>query len=265
MSDTAARHTHQTTTRRLPRWLTLRNTRLVTGLILFGFVATHLANHALGLVSIDAMEAMREVRVAITRSLPGTALLMLAGIVHAVLGVEKIVSRRLSAISVRGLIQIGFGLLIPVLLARHLIGTRIVHELYGINDNYHYALWAMWPAEAWRQAGLILLVWVHGCIGLYMWIRFRPWYKRWQPLLMSLAVLWPVLAFAGFRSGGTLPWRAAATGPAAQRIAICARVVADGHGAICLARLHRGAAGHQGSADGAGPVQAACVGHLQFR
>jgi adenylate cyclase len=203
MSDTAAQQQHQTRRqRRLPRWLTLRNTRLVTGLILFAFVTTHLANHALGLVSLEAMEAMRDVRVAVTRSLPGTALLMLAGIVHAVLGVEKIISRRLSAISVRGLIQIGFGLLIPVLLARHLIGTRIVHELYGINDNYDYALWAMWPAEAWRQAGLILLVWVHGCIGLYMWIRFRPWYKRWQPLLMSLAALWPILAFAGFEVAG---------------------------------------------------------------
>jgi succinate dehydrogenase hydrophobic anchor subunit len=165
MSDTAARQHQTRSQRRLPRWLTLRNTRLVSGLILFAFVATHLANHALGLMSIETMEAMRDVRVAVTRSLPGTALLMLAAIVHAVLGVEKIVSRRLSAISVRGLIQIGFGLLIPVLLARHLIGTRIAHELYGINDNYDYALWAMWPGEAWRQAALIVIVWVHGCIG----------------------------------------------------------------------------------------------------
>jgi adenylate cyclase len=204
MSDTAARQHQTRSQRRLPRWLTLRNTRLISGLILFAFVATHLANHALGLISIETMEAMRDVRVAVTRSLPGTVILMLAAIVHAVLGVEKIVSRRLSAISVRGLIQIGFGLLIPVLLARHLIGTRIAHELYGINDNYDYALWAMWPGEAWRQAALIVIVWVHGCIGLYMWIRFRPWYRRWQPLLLSLAVLWPVLAFAGFEVAGRL-------------------------------------------------------------
>ena len=190
--------------RRLPGWLTLRNVRLVSGLILFAFVTAHLTNHALGLVSLDAMEAMREVRTAITRSLPGTAILMAAALVHAALGVEKILSRRLSAISVRGLVQIAFGLLIPVLLANHLIGTRIAHELYGVNDNYAYALWAMWPGQAWRQAALITLVWVHGCIGLYMWIRFRPWYRRWQPLLLSGAVLLPVLAFAGFASAARL-------------------------------------------------------------
>jgi adenylate cyclase len=189
---------------RLPRWLTVRNVRLVSGLILFAFVTTHLANHALGLVSLEAMEAFRDLRTALTRSLPGTVILMVAAITHAVLGVEKILSWRLSAISVRGLIQIAFGLLIPVLLARHLIGTRIAHEMFGVNDNYAYALWAMWPGEAWRQAGLIALVWVHGCIGLYMWIRFRRWFARWQPVLLSAAVLIPVLAFAGFESAARM-------------------------------------------------------------
>ncbi len=188
----------------LPAAVSVRNTRLVTGLILFAFVAAHLANHALGLVSIDAMNDARDIRTAITRSLPGTVILLLAAVIHALLGVEKIVSRRLAAISVRGLIQIGFGLLIPILLARHLIGTRIVHELYGVNDDYHYALWAMWPGEAWRQAGLIMLVWVHGCIGIYMWIRFRGWYGRWQPWLLSAAVLLPVLAYTGFINAGRM-------------------------------------------------------------
>ncbi len=189
---------------RLPRWITVRNVRLVSGLVLFAFVTAHLANHALGLVSLEVMEAFRDVRTALTRSLPGTVILMTAAIVHAVLGVEKILSRRLSAISVRGLIQIAFGLLIPVLLARHLIGTRIAHEMFGIDDNYAYALWAMWPGEAWRQAALIALVWVHGCIGLYMWIRFRRWFARWQPVLLSAAVLIPVLAFAGFESAARM-------------------------------------------------------------
>jgi adenylate cyclase len=81
MSDTAARQHQTRSQRRLPRWLTLRNTRLVSGLILFAFVATHLANHALGLISIETMEAMRDVRVAVNRSLPGTVILMLAAIV----------------------------------------------------------------------------------------------------------------------------------------------------------------------------------------
>ena len=36
--------------------LTLRRLRLASGLVLFGYVLTHLLNHALGNVSLDAME-----------------------------------------------------------------------------------------------------------------------------------------------------------------------------------------------------------------
>lgn len=184
------------------RALTGRNLRLISGLILFAFVFMHLVNHSLGLISIEAMEEFRSVRTSVTRSWAGTAILMLAAIVHAILGIEKIVSRRLSAISTRGLVQIATGILIPVLLARHLIGMRISHELFGVNDNYEFALWAMWPAEAWRQAGLIALVWFHGTIGLYMWIRFQPWFTYLKGPLLVIAALVPTLAFAGFEVAG---------------------------------------------------------------
>ena len=46
--------------------------RLASGLVLFVFVATHLANHALGLVGIDAMLAMQDVRKAVTRTWIGS-------------------------------------------------------------------------------------------------------------------------------------------------------------------------------------------------
>ncbi|WP_337660599.1 adenylate/guanylate cyclase domain-containing protein [Anderseniella sp. Alg231-50] len=175
---------------------------MISGLILFGFVFTHLVNHSLGLISLEAMEDFRAIRISVTRSWAGTAILLLAAVVHAVLGVEKIISRRLSAISARGLLQIATGILIPVLLARHLIGMRISHELFGVNDNYDFALWAMWPAEAWRQAGLITLVWGHGTIGLYMWIRFKNWFTFLKAPLLVVATLVPVLAFAGFAVAG---------------------------------------------------------------
>lgn len=182
--------------------LTGRNLRLISGLILFAFVLTHLVNHSLGLISLEAMEDFRAIRISMTRSWTGTAVLLVAAVVHAILGVEKIVSRRLSAISTRGLLQIATGILIPVLLARHLIGMRISHELFGVNDNYDFALWAMWPAEAWRQAGLITLVWGHATIGLYMWIRFRSWFTYAKGPLLIFAALVPVLAFAGFGVAG---------------------------------------------------------------
>jgi len=203
MSDTVGVIPHSSKTPAgLKRAFSGRNLRLISGLILFAFVFTHLVNHSLGLVSLQAMEDFRAVRIAVTRSWAGTGILLLAAIVHAILGVEKIISRRLSAISPRGLLQIATGMLIPVLLARHLIGMRISHELFGVNDNYDFALWAMWPAEAWRQAGLIALVWGHGTIGLYMWIRFKSWFGYLKAPLLVIAALVPVLAFAGFEVAG---------------------------------------------------------------
>lgn len=186
----------------LRRALSGRNLRLISGLILFAFVFFHLINHSLGLVSIEAMESFRSARISITRYWAGTAVLMIAAVVHAILGVEKIVSRRISAISPRGLLQIATGVLIPVLLARHIIGMRISHELFGVNDNYEFALWAMWPAEAWRQVGLIGLVWGHGTIGLYMWLRFQRWFEPLKGPLLVIAALIPTLAFAGFAVAG---------------------------------------------------------------
>jgi adenylate cyclase len=46
----------------------LQRLRLASGLILLVFAATHFLNHALGLVSIEAMEAMQGWRKAVTRS-----------------------------------------------------------------------------------------------------------------------------------------------------------------------------------------------------
>lgn len=176
--------------------------RLYSGLVLFAFAATHLVNHALGLVSIEAMDAMQAVRTALWRSPPGTFALYGALIAHVVFALAKFVKRRGWRMRAWEAVQLGCGLAIPFLLLRHVIGTRGAHELFGTVDDYTYALWVMWPAEALRQAGLILLVWVHGCIGIHFWLRMTPWYRRWMWLLNGVAVMVPVLAFAGFAVAG---------------------------------------------------------------
>ena len=93
---------------------------------------------------------------------------------------------------------------IPVLLIRHVLGTRGAHELFGVTDNYTYALWAMWPGESVRLALLIALVWIHGCIGLHMWLSSKPWYRRNLWAMYGLAVLIPALAYAGYVSAGRM-------------------------------------------------------------
>jgi adenylate cyclase len=178
----------------------LRQIRLATGLVLFAFALTHLLNHAVGLVSLDAMEAVRSVRIAVTRSTLGTTILVFSLALHFALGVIVFVSRRSLRIAPHEWVQLAFGLLIPVLLLRHATALRGAHVYAGVDDNYYYALWIMWPGEAWTQAALIVLVWVHGCIGLHHWLQFKSWYKNLQWLWISLTVLVPALAYAGFTS-----------------------------------------------------------------
>ena len=97
--------------------------RLWSGLALFAFAATHFINHAFGHWSIDAMTVVQDWRTAVTRSLPGTAVLLASAAVHPLLGLFRFLQRRtMTAIE---WLQLASGMLIPVLLTRHLIGTRI--------------------------------------------------------------------------------------------------------------------------------------------
>lgn len=176
--------------------------RLWSGLILFAFATTHFLNHAFGLISVDLMESGQDLRTAVTRSLPGTAILTAAAMIHFLLGVAKFLKTRTWRLGLRSFIQLLFGLLIPILLIRHVLGTRGVHELFGIDDSYSYALWAMWPNEAFEQAILMALVWVHGCIGLHHWLSMRQWYRDALWLWYGVAVLVPTLGYTGFVEAG---------------------------------------------------------------
>ncbi|MFN3972566.1 MAG: adenylate/guanylate cyclase domain-containing protein [Gemmobacter sp.] len=181
-----------------PRALSPARLRLWSGLILFSFALLHLLNLIAGFWSFEAMQAGQAWRTAVTRSAPGTAVLVLAALVHAGLGMGSLIRARTWRIGARGIVQLAFGVMIPVFLIRHVWDTRGAHEMFGIADSYAYALWGIWPNEAWNQALLVAVVWVHGCIGLHRWLAARAWYQRALWLWYGLAVLIPVLAYAGF-------------------------------------------------------------------
>ena len=176
--------------------------RIASGLILFTFAITHFINHALGLMSVEAMQVGQDVRQWVTRSGLGIVLLIAAATVHFVLGIAKFLKTRTWRLGTRNVVQLIFGLLIPIFLIRHVVGTRGVEEMFGVEADYAYALWAMWPNEAWWQAILITLVWVHGCIGIHHWLIVRPWYRRSLWLWYALAVSIPALAYAGYVAAG---------------------------------------------------------------
>lgn len=183
----------------------VRRVRLWAGLVLFVYVTTHLINHMLGLVSLDAMERAREPFLAAWRSPVGTALLYGALVIHPVLALWGVYKRR--SLRLRGweAAQLLLGLSVPALLAIHIVGTRGAHELVGIEDTYAYVLLAQWlfaPYNAVLQTLAVLAAWVHGCIGLHYWLRLQGWYPHAAPMLYALALLVPVISLLGFATAG---------------------------------------------------------------
>jgi len=183
----------------------VRSLRLGCGLILLTYLTTHFLNHALGIVSLDAMEAGRAWFLLLWRNPVATGALYGALITHALLGLWALGRRRTLRMPAWEAAQLVLGLTIPPLLTAHIVGNRLAHELYGISDSYARVLLVYWVTSPWRgaaQAVLLLIAWIHGCMGIHFWLRFRPWYPRAAVWFLGMAVAVPVLAMAGFVQGG---------------------------------------------------------------
>ncbi|MGO7029846.1 adenylate/guanylate cyclase domain-containing protein [Rhizobium ruizarguesonis] len=180
---------------------TIRRARLGSGLVIFIFVLLHLSNHAIGLISVTAADKAAHLFLAIWRNPLGTAIFYSSVLTHIALVLRAIYMRRSLVMPKGEMAQIVLGLLIPLLLLDHVIGTRIAHEFYGYIDDYETVVGMLWirnPANGARQALGVVAVWIHGCIGIHFWLRYRSWYPDFAPLLLALAILVPVLSLLGF-------------------------------------------------------------------
>ena len=96
-----------------------------TGLVLFLYVTLHFANHALGNISVGAMESGLVLQKLIWQSLPGAVILYLSLLTHMSLGFWALYERRRFRWTRLEATQLVLGLSIPFLLANHVIGTRV--------------------------------------------------------------------------------------------------------------------------------------------
>lgn len=183
----------------------VRRARLVTGLTLFAYLLTHYLNHAAGLISLDAMETGRTAFLLLWRNWPMTVLFYAAILIHLGLAYWAIYQRRSLRMAPWEAAQLLLGLAVPPLIVTHVIGTRLNEALFGTNDSYSYELLVTWlwqPQDGLLQALALGIAWVHGCIGLYFWLRLKPWFSGSAPYLFALGLLLPVLALLGFVEGG---------------------------------------------------------------
>src|ERR1700691_4380664 len=183
----------------------LRQIRLATGLVLYVYVALHFTNHALGNISIGAMESGLAVQKLIWQSPPGAVILYASLLTHMSLGFWALYERRRFRWTRLEATQLVLGLSIPFLLTNHVIGTRVALSHFGIEKGYAQELVGFWvnsPLLGALQAVLLLIVWIHGCLGIHFWLRLKPFYPRVKEPLLAAAVLLPTLALLGYYQGG---------------------------------------------------------------
>ena len=118
---------------------------------------------------------------------------------HTLLGLQSIAVRRTLAMRLEDRVQIVSGILIPLLLVGHMLTVSS-----GLETTFPFMLslyWIFVPLYAIQQLSLLLVVWIHGAIGLVGWARLKAWWPRCgagHPALFAV----PILALLGFVEAG---------------------------------------------------------------
>jgi adenylate cyclase len=196
----------------------VRRFRLASGLVLFSYVFLHFLNHSLGNISLEAMERGAEFAELIWRSRVGTVALYGAFAIHFSLAFWALYIRRHLRMGwIEGL-RLGLGFSIPLLVLQHALAQRFAYAYFDVHPIYRNVLYLYWVADpkiaGIRQITLFSIAWLHGCIGLYLWLRVKRHFRRVAPFLLIVAVLLPTTALLGVFQGARHVAEMAQTDPA---------------------------------------------------
>lgn len=160
---------------------------------------------ALGVFSIEWVETSRPVFMIFWSTFVGGNILLGAMIIHVILGMQSLYLRNTLQMSSHDVIQFASALLIMPLLIPHAWGIVGGATLLNYKLTFPLMLQLFWidtPLEGLRQVLLVVVAWVHACIGLFTWLKLKVWWPRIAPFTYPLAVAIPVLALLGFAEGG---------------------------------------------------------------
>jgi len=205
---------------KLVRGVSLRQIRLVCGLVLFAYLVSHFLNHALGNISLDALAWGVHYHVLFWQFPPVAIIFYTAALLHAGLGIWALYQRRQFRWKAIEPLQLVLGLSIPMLVIAHVAGVRLGQSLFGQAKLYPQVLYGYWVVNSYRMyltLSVLVIAWIHGSIGLYFWLRMKAFFKPAAPFLLAAAVLVPTLALLGLYQGGrsvarestSAEWRAA--------------------------------------------------------
>lgn len=184
----------------------IRRIRLISGLTMLAYVTMHLLNHALGLISVEAMSwALARLVVPVWSLPPMRAALYSAFLAHYTLALWALWQRQSLRLRGSEYLQLVLGFTIPFLLVRHVVGTRVAESFFGTDIGYYtWELWRLFvvaPGRGYWQLAVLVIAWSHAMLGLHFWLRVRPWYARWREAALILAVVIPVLSLLGAAEG----------------------------------------------------------------
>ncbi len=204
----------------------IRRIRLASGLVMLAYVTMHLLNHALGLVSIPAMGwALAGVVFPIWSFPPIQAALYGSFAAHYVLALWALWQRQTLRLRGSEYLQLALGFVLPILVASHVVGTRVADSFFGTYDLFYervlYNYFVGSPLKGYLQLAALVVAWTHAMLGLHFWLRIRPWYARWREYALTGAVLIPVLSLLGtVEAGRQIAALAATPGWRAQAFAL---------------------------------------------
>ncbi|WP_435231193.1 adenylate/guanylate cyclase domain-containing protein [Pseudopelagicola sp. nBUS_20] len=192
--------------------------RIISGLVLFSYVFLHLLSVGMGLFSLELMEASQGVTSAIFGNVIGMLAMSSAFLTHLGLALYRIAWRRTLRMPLAEALQMLLGVSIPFLLMAHFVHTDLANRFFGVEVKMGFITGVIWnTSSGWQQGTLVLVTWIHACIGLQYWLRVSPVWHRIQPLMIMIATLLPAYAIAGFvvqgRSQNARIWDPT-TGPA---------------------------------------------------
>jgi adenylate cyclase len=173
--------------------------RLLSGLVMFVYIAIHLLNHGLGIISLAAAESGLRLEMVFWRTPIMTLLLYGAVAIHWLLALWTLYTRcdwRLPWVEV---LRLASGFSFPLLLINHAVTTRLGDSLFGIEPSYALIIANLIAAgKQGMQLALLAPGWLHGCLGLWVTLRRFRAMQSIKRLLAALVILVPLLAAAGF-------------------------------------------------------------------
>ncbi|MEM7439385.1 MAG: 2Fe-2S iron-sulfur cluster-binding protein [Pseudomonadota bacterium] len=181
-----------------------RTALIVTGIFLYLFVTSHLVNLILGLISVELMDAARPWLSGMWSGPFTRNILMMSLMIHFFLALYSLYLRNTLRVSTYDAVQLGCGILIIPLLAPHVTGIAATEQL-GAPTSYIYLLPYFWvdsPGDGLRQVILLTVVWLHGSIGIFTWLRAQEARRSILVVAYPVFVGVPILALLGYVEAG---------------------------------------------------------------